>query len=94
MSNSAIHRRAFLGQSTAAAVLGGTSLFGGRGKILPGTLIGAVLIQMIQNGLVIINADPYIYPLVTGGIIFLIVLADSQRHFARKRAFRAKINQA
>ncbi len=77
----------------AAAVLGGTSLFGGRGKILPGTLIGAILIQMIQNGLVIINADPYLYPLVTGGIIFLIVFADSWRHFARKKAPRLKTNQ-
>ena len=40
----------------AAAVLGGTSLFGGRGKVLPGTLLGAVLIQTIDNGLVIANA--------------------------------------
>ena len=65
----------------AAAVLGGTSLFGGRGKLLPGTFIGAILIQMIQNGLVIINADPYIYPLVTSTIIFLIVMVDTLRHF-------------
>ncbi len=62
----------------------------GRGKILPGTLIGAILIQMIQNGLVIIHVDPYIYPLATGAIIFLIVLVDSQRHFFRKQKLLSK----
>lgn len=63
----------------AAAVLGGTSLFGGRGKVLPGTLIGAMLIQAIENGLVVINANPYIYPMVTGAVIFTAVLLESLR---------------
>jgi ribose transport system permease protein len=63
----------------AAAVLGGTSLFGGRGKVFPGTVFGAVLIQTVESGLVILNADPYLYPLVTSGIIFLAVLIDSVR---------------
>ena len=67
----------------AAAVLGGTSLFGGRGSVFPGTLVGALLIQTIQNGLVIINANPYLYPLITGSILFLIVLVDSQKHLKR-----------
>lgn len=57
----------------------GTSLFGGRGYVLPGTVPGAVLIQAVENGLVILNADPYIYPLVTSGIIFVAVLLDSTR---------------
>ncbi len=69
----------------AAAVLGGTSLFGGKGRVFPGTLVGALLIQSIQSGLVIVNADPYLYPLITGTIIFLIVLVDSQRHYRRKQ---------
>jgi ribose transport system permease protein len=63
----------------AAAVLGGTSLFGGRGSVFPGTALGAILIQTVENGLVIINANPYLYPLVTSGIIFLAVLLDSLR---------------
>lgn len=63
----------------AAAVLGGTSLFGGRGNILPGTLFGAILFQTVENGLVIINADPYIYPMVLSGVIFLAVLLDTIR---------------
>jgi len=70
----------------AAAVLGGTSLFGGRGAIFPGTLVGALLIQTIQNGLVIINADPYLYPLITAGLIFAVVLVDS--HGKRTAGFK------
>jgi ribose transport system permease protein len=62
----------------AAAVLGGTSLFGGRGGVT-GALFGALLIQTASNGLVIINADPYIYPLVTAGIIFVAVAVDGVR---------------
>jgi ribose transport system permease protein len=64
----------------AAAVLGGTSLFGGRGRVFPGTVLGAVLIQTVENGLVIINADPYLYPLVLSTIIFLAVFFDSLQH--------------
>ncbi len=63
----------------AATVLGGTSLFGGRGSVFPGAVLGAVLIQTVENGLVIINANPYVYPLVTSGIIFLAVLIDCLR---------------
>ena len=67
----------------AAAVLGGTSLFGGRGGVLPGTLLGTLLIQTIENGLVILNANPYLYPMITSGIIFLAVLLDSLRNRVR-----------
>jgi len=79
----------------AAAVLGGTSLFGGRGGVFPGTVLGAVLIQSVENGLVILNADPYLYPLVTASIIFLAVLLDSTRsrllaHWSRRRVFVEK----
>ncbi len=62
----------------AAAVLGGTSLFGGRGSVI-GTVFGAILIQTVENGLVMTNANPYLYPLVIATIIFLAVLVDSQR---------------
>lgn len=63
----------------AAAVLGGTSLFGGRGSVLPGTLLGTLLIQTIENGLVVMNANPYIYPMATATIIFAAVLLESLR---------------
>ncbi len=68
-----------------AAVLGGTSLFGGRGNVFPGTVLGAVLLKSIFNGLVIVQADPYLYPLITSGIIFLAVLLDSARREAQTR---------
>ena len=76
--------------AVAASVLGGVSLFGGRGGVA-GTVFGAVLIQTVQNGLVIINADPYIYPLVTSSIIFVAVFVDSQRSRILERLGRRRI---
>lgn len=75
-----------------AAVLGGTSLFGGRGKVFPGTFLGAVLLKSIFNGLVIVQADPYLYPLATSAIIFVALLVDSlrcriQSQLERRRVF-------
>jgi ribose transport system permease protein len=75
----------------AAAVLGGTSLFGGRGSVFPGTLLGALLIQTVENGLVILNAEPYSYPLVTSGIIFAAVLLDSVRARLLQKMNRRRI---
>lgn len=74
----------------AAAVLGGTSLFGGRGNVF-GSVLGAVLIETVRNGLNIINADPYLYPVITGTIIFLAVLLDSVRHERLARMLRRPI---
>ena len=75
-----------------AAVLGGTSLFGGRGRVFPGTVLGAVLLKSMFNGLVIVQADPYLYPLITSAIIFVAVLLDSLRsrllaHWGRRKIF-------
>jgi len=64
----------------AAAVLGGVSLFGGRGSVFPGALFGALFIQAIDNALVIVGADPYLYPVITAAVIFVAVLLDSIRH--------------
>jgi ribose transport system permease protein len=75
----------------AAAVLGGTSLFGGRGQVFPGTVLGALLMQSVENGLVILNADPYLYPLITSAIIFLAVLTDSLRTRVLASVQRRKI---
>ena len=63
----------------AAAVIGGTSLFGGRGSVFPGAVLGALLIQSVENGLVIVNADPYLYPMIISSIIFVAVLIDGAR---------------
>ncbi len=75
----------------AAAVLGGTSLFGGRGKVFPGTVLGAILIQAVRNGLGIVDADPYIYPLVIASIVFLVVFIDSVRYVLLQQLKRRKI---
>ncbi|MDT6942433.1 ABC transporter permease [Brucella pseudogrignonensis] len=61
----------------AIAVVGGISLAGGRGKIVPGVLIGAAAFQVISNGLNQISADPYIYQLVTGAVIFVAMYMDA-----------------
>lgn len=74
----------------AAAVLGGTSLFGGRGTII-GTAFGALLIQTVESGLVMSNTNPYAYPLVIAGIIFLAVLVDALRTRTAARLNRRKI---
>ena len=69
----------------AAAVLGGVSLFGGKGRVLPGVLLGTLLLQTVENGLVIVNADPYLYPMVLASVIFAAVLLDSLQARARRR---------
>jgi ribose transport system permease protein len=63
----------------AAAVLGGTSLFGGRGGVFPGAVFGALLMQSIESGLVIVNANPYLYPMIMASVIFAAVLMDARR---------------
>ena len=65
-------------QVIAAAVLGGVSLFGGRGTVW-GPLFGAILIRATIAGLTFMNADPYLYPLVTAAIIFVAVAVDGLR---------------
>ncbi len=75
----------------AAAVLGGTSLFGGVGGVFPGTVIGTVLIQMIQAGLVYLQVNLYIQPIISAGIIFLAVFLDSIRDAKINKMERRKI---
>jgi ribose transport system permease protein len=62
----------------AAAVLGGASLFGGVGNAF-GAVIGSVLVQMVQNGLVFTQVDLYLQPMIEAGVIFLAVFFDSLR---------------
>ena len=58
-----------------AVVLGGTSLFGGRGVIL-GTLIGAVVVGVLRNGLTLMGVDSVYQVLVTGVLVILAVTVD------------------
>ncbi len=63
----------------SATVLGGTSLFGGVGSVFPGTVIGTILIQMIQTGLVSAQIDIYFQPIITAAILLVAVFLDSLR---------------
>jgi ribose/xylose/arabinose/galactoside ABC-type transport system permease subunit len=64
----------------ALLVIGGVSLFGGEGTIVPGILLGALTLTIIQSGLNFIGASPFVYPLVRGGIIFIAMYADSLKN--------------
>jgi fructose transport system permease protein len=64
-----------------AVVLGGTSLFGGRGTII-GTLIGALIIGIVRNGLVLMGVASQYQILITG---ILVIVAVSVDQIARKR---------
>ena len=59
-------------QVIAAVVLGGTSLFGGRGTIV-GTLLGALTVAVIGNGLILAHLSPFLTPIVTGVIILVAI---------------------
>jgi ribose transport system permease protein len=59
----------------AAVVVGGTSLAGGEGRIL-GTLIGAFIIAVIQNGMNLLGLESYTQLVVLGSVILLAVLLD------------------
>ena len=58
-----------------AVVLGGTSLFGGRGIVL-GTLIGALIVGVFRNGLTLMGVSSIYQVLVTGILVILAVAAD------------------
>lgn len=62
----------------AAVVLGGTSLSGGRGWIF-GTLVGALIIGVLNNGLNLLNVSSFYQQVVKGGVILLAVLLDRKK---------------
>ncbi len=62
--------------AVAAAVIGGTSLFGGRGRAIDG-VIGGLVIATIPNGLGLLNQASYINFLVTGGVLLLAASVDA-----------------
>jgi fructose transport system permease protein len=62
-----------------AVVLGGTSLFGGRGTII-GTLIGAVIVGVFRNGLTLVGVEVIYQYLVTGILVILAVSVDQLTH--------------
>lgn len=61
--------------SIAAVVIGGTSLSGGKGSIW-GTVLGAIIIGVLNNGLVLLNVSPFWQQVVKGFVILLAVIID------------------
>ena len=68
--------------SITAVVIGGTSLFGGRGSVL-NTLIGALIVGVLRNGLTLVGIDALYQTLATGVLVIVAVAVDQ---FARRRS--------
>jgi ribose transport system permease protein/inositol transport system permease protein len=69
----------------ASVVIGGTSLFGGVGGIL-GTVVGVILIGVLQNGLVLLNVESYIQLVVIGLVLIAAVAFDQFATRSRRQA--------
>lgn len=67
----------------AAVVIGGTSLSGGRGLIM-GTVLGAVIIGVLNNGLVLLGVSPFWQQVVKGMVILIAVIIDRSQHKDKK----------
>jgi ribose/xylose/arabinose/galactoside ABC-type transport system permease subunit len=63
----------------AAAVIGGASLSGGSGTVY-GSVLGALLIGVLRNGLSILNVSSYVQQVLIGGIIIVAVAVEMTRH--------------
>ena len=60
----------------AATVIGGTSLMGGQGSVL-GTLVGALIMGVLRNGLNLLGVSSFFQQIVIGAVIILAVLLDT-----------------
>jgi simple sugar transport system permease protein len=74
-------------QAVAAAVIGGTSLYGGVGTVL-GAVVGALLIRVIDNGLVLSHVDANWFKFAIGGLLILAVIGNS---WLRRTSRRIKL---
>lgn len=71
-------------ETITAVVIGGTSLFGGRGGVL-GTLIGTLIVGVLRNGLTLAGVDSLYQNIATGVLVIVAVAVDQ---FMRRRASR------
>lgn len=72
----------------AAAVLGGTSIFGGRGTVW-GAVVGALIVSLLTTALRVFGTDPSSLELYKGAIIMVALLADSGMTYAKARLVEA-----
>ena len=69
----------------AAVIIGGTSLFGGKGSVI-GTFIGACIIGVLQNGLILLGVEDFLRQMITGLVIILAVILDYYRNKFAERS--------
>ena len=69
----------------AAAIIGVTSLVGGEGTVL-GAVLGAAIIGVLENGMVLLGVNTYAQQAVTGAVILLAVGLDMWQKRRRQRA--------
>lgn len=87
----AAHGEGYLLISIAAAVVGGTALAGGRGMIW-GTVVGALLVAVINNGLRLLEVNAFWFDIVIGAIIlFAVVLDRALQRFGQSQALGKKL---
>ncbi len=65
-------------EAIAAAVLGGTSVMGGEGTVF-GTVLGAIVVAIVRNAMVLLEISTYYQQVVTGAVILIAVIIDTQR---------------
>ena len=73
-----------------AAILGGTSLRGGEGAIV-GTMFGALLLTVLQDGTVLLNVSGYWERVIIGSVVLVAVLVDSTQ--AEMRGARGPLSR-
>ena len=71
--------------SIAAVIIGGVSMYGGRGNVM-GTVIGALIIAILVTGLIMLQVDPFIQFVIIGIVVILAVLIDQARDLVAGRA--------
>ena len=76
-----------------AVVLGGVSMFGGKGTVAPGVVVGALLMSLISNVLVVLSAPPHMYIIVYALVILFVVLLDTLKSRKSGLLNKAKIRE-
>jgi ribose transport system permease protein len=79
--------------SIAASIIGGVSLGGGVGGVW-GTFVGVMIITVIPNGMIMLNALPWWKDAITGAIILLAVLVDVERRRARQSVAKPEVSSS
>jgi len=76
----------------AAVILGGTSLSGGQGTLI-GTLVGVLILGVLDNGLVLNDVSSFWQDVVRGAVIILAVIIDTRRTQKREKISRRLVEQ-